>query len=106
MYVKEVCIYGECELCLYYFVMWCELMFFLLCEWVVFVWIEVLMILFVYGVLDDFYDCVCGQFLEKELLDLMFEVMVINGWNCVNVVFWIVLGLFDKVFGFDKVNFV
>jgi alkylhydroperoxidase family enzyme len=54
------------------------------------------------GVPDDLYERVRTQFSEKELSDLTFEVMAINGWNRANVAFRTVPGSSDKVFGLDK----
>lgn len=53
---------------------------------------------------DDVYDRVRGQLSEKELSDLTFEVMAINGWNRANVAFRTVPGSSDKAFGLDKAN--
>jgi alkylhydroperoxidase family enzyme len=45
-----------------------------------------------------------GQFSEKELSDLTYAVMAINGWNRANVAFRTVPGSSDKAFGLDKAN--
>lgn len=42
------------------------------------------------------------QFSEKELSDLTFELMAINGWDRANVAFKTVPGPSDKAFGLDK----
>jgi AhpD family alkylhydroperoxidase len=48
------------------------------------------------------YDKVRTQLSEKELSDLSFLVMAINGWNRINVGFRGVPGSHDKAFGLDK----
>jgi len=42
------------------------------------------------------------QFSKKELSDLAFEVMAINGWDRANVAFKTVPGSSDKAFDLDK----
>ncbi|CAB3788227.1 hypothetical protein LMG28138_02566 [Pararobbsia alpina] len=43
---------------------------------------------------------------ERELSDLTFEVMVINGWNRANVAFKTAPGSSDKASGFEKASLV
>ena len=65
-------------------------------------WTEVLTKLPEHGVPDDIYERVRTQLSEKELSDLTFVVMSINGWNRINLGFSVVPGSFDKAYGLDK----
>jgi len=55
-------------------------------------------------VTDELYARVREQFSEKELSDLTYAIMAINGWNRANVAFQTVPGSSDKAFGLDKSN--
>ncbi|MNT51929.1 hypothetical protein D3C72_1889210 [compost metagenome] len=55
-----------------------------------------------HGVPDDLYERVRAHLSEKELSDLTFLVMAINGWNRLNVAFRTVPGSADKAYGLDK----
>jgi len=50
----------------------------------------------------DIYERVRTQLSEKELSDLTFAIMSVNGWNRANVAFKLVPGSHDKAFGLDK----
>lgn len=65
-------------------------------------WTEILTHIPAQGVPDDVYERVRTQLSEKELSGLIFQVMVINAWNHVNIGFQIVPGTYDKAFGVDK----
>ncbi|KVL12254.1 carboxymuconolactone decarboxylase family protein [Burkholderia sp. MSMB1826] len=104
MHVKEARIHGERELRLHHLATWRESTLFSPRERAALAWTEVLTTLPEHGVPDDLYERVRGQFSEKELSDLTFEVMAINGWNRANVAFRTVPGSSDKAFGLDKAN--
>jgi alkylhydroperoxidase family enzyme len=67
-------------------------------------WTEVLTRIPEHGVPDELYARVREQFSEKELSDLTYAIMAINGWNRANVAFQTVPGSSDKAFGLDKSN--
>ena len=104
MHVKEAHIHGERELRIHHLAAWRESTLFAPRERAALAWTEVLTNLPEHGVPDDIYERVRTQFSEKELSDLTFEVMAINGWNRANVAFRPVPGSFDKAFGLDKAN--
>ncbi|ACC75668.1 carboxymuconolactone decarboxylase family protein [Paraburkholderia phymatum] len=104
MHVKEARIHGERELRLHHVAVWRESTLFSPRERAALAWTEVLTTLPEHGVPDEIYERVRGQFSEKELSDLTFEVMAINGWNRANVAFRTVPGSSDKAFGLDKAN--
>ncbi|RQU13499.1 carboxymuconolactone decarboxylase family protein [Burkholderia cenocepacia] len=104
MHVKEARLHGERELRLHHLATWRESTLFSPRERAALAWTEGLTTLPEHGVPDDLYDRVRGQFSEKELSDLTFEVMAINGWNRANVAFRTVPGSADKAYGLDKAN--
>ncbi|MBB5215286.1 carboxymuconolactone decarboxylase family protein [Parapusillimonas granuli] len=104
MHVKEAHIHGERPLRLYHVATWRESTLFSPRERAALAWTEVLTKLPDHGVPDEIYERVLTQFNEKELSDLTFAVMVINGWNRANVAFRTVPGSADKAFGLDKAN--
>ncbi|WP_010093468.1 carboxymuconolactone decarboxylase family protein [Burkholderia ubonensis] len=104
MHVKEAHLHGERELRVHHLAAWRESTLFSPRERAALAWTEALTRLGEHGVPDDVYDRVRGQLSEKELSDLTFEVMAINGWNRANVAFRTVPGSSDKVFGLDKAN--
>jgi AhpD family alkylhydroperoxidase len=104
MHVKEARIHGERELRIHHLATWRESTLFSPRERAALAWAEALTKLPEHGVSDDIFERVRGQFSEKELSDLSFDVMAINGWNRVNVAFRTVPGSSDKVFGLDKAN--
>jgi len=102
MHVKEAKIHGERELRLYHLASWRESTLFIPRERAALAWTEVLTKLPDGGVPDDVYDRVRTQLSEKELSDLTFAVMSINGWNRANVAFRPEPGTYDKAWGLDK----
>ncbi|AXE95705.1 MULTISPECIES: carboxymuconolactone decarboxylase family protein [Paraburkholderia] len=104
MHVKEAHIHGERELRLHHIAAWRESTLFAPRERAALAWTEVLTRLPEHGVPDEVYERVRTQFSEKELSDLTFEVMAINGWNRANVAFRTVPGSSDKLLGLDKAN--
>lgn len=106
MHVKEARLHGERELRVHHLATWRESTLFAPRERAALAWTEVLTRLPEHGVPDELYERVRTQFSEKELSDLTFEVMAINGWNRANVAFRTVPGSSDKAFGLDKANLV
>ena len=104
MHAKEAKMHGERELRLYHLPAWRESTLFVPRERAALAWTEILTKLPDGGVPDDIYERVRTQLSEKEISDLTFMVMSINGWNRVNVAFKVVPGEFDKAFGLDKAN--
>ncbi|MDQ7978182.1 carboxymuconolactone decarboxylase family protein [Paraburkholderia sp. SARCC-3016] len=104
MHAKEARIHGERELRLHHVAIWRESTLFSPRERAALAWTEVLTKLPEHGVPDEIYERVRGQFSEKELSDLTYAVMAINGWNRANVAFRTVPGSADKAFGLDKAN--
>jgi len=104
MHVKEARIHGERELRLHHVAIWRESPLFDPRERAALEWAEILTRLPAHGVPDEVYEQVRAQFSEKELSDLTFEIMAINGWNRAGVAFRSVPGSADKAFGLDKAN--
>ncbi|SAL41898.1 alkylhydroperoxidase [Caballeronia peredens] len=104
MHVKEAKMHGERELRVHHVAIWRESTLFSPRERAALAWTEVLTHIPEHGVPDDIYQRVREQFTEKELSDLTYAVMAINGWNRANVAFQTVPGSSDKVFGLDKAN--
>jgi AhpD family alkylhydroperoxidase len=104
MHVKEAKIHGERELRLHHVAGWRESTLFVPRERAALAWTEVLTKLPDGGVPDELYDRVRTQLSEKELSDLTFIIMSINGWNRANVAFKSVPGVYDKAWGLDKAN--
>lgn len=102
MHVKQATIHGERPLRLHHLAIWRESTLFSPRERAALAWTEALTTLGPHGVGDDVFDKVRTQLSEKELSDLSFLVMAINGWNRINVGFRGVPGAHDKAFGLDK----
>lgn len=104
MHVKQGKIRGERELRLHHVAIWRESALFSPRERAALAWTEVLTHLPAQGVPDDIYERVRTQYSEKELTELSFAIMVINGWNRLNVGFRTEPGSADKAYGLDKAN--
>ncbi len=102
MHIKQAKIHGERELRIHHLTVWRESTLFAPRERAALAWTEILTKLPEQGVPDEIYDRVRTQLSEKELSDLTFLVMSINGWNRINVAFKVVPGSFDKAYGLDK----
>lgn len=106
MHVKQAKIHEERELRLHHVAIWRESPLFSPRERAALAWTEALTQIPPGGVSDAVYAEVREQFSEKELSDLTFRVMAINGWNRVNVAFRSVPGTHDKAWGLDKAGLV
>lgn len=105
MHVKEATLRGERPLRLHHLAAWRESTLFSPRERACLAWTEALTTLGAHGVPDDIYERVRTQLSEKEISDLSFAVMAINGWNRLNVGFQTVPGSADKAYGLDKAQF-
>jgi AhpD family alkylhydroperoxidase len=106
MHTKEARIDGERELRLHHVVVWRESPLFSPRERAALAWTEALTRLAPEGVSDALYAEVREQFGERELSDLTFLVMAINGWNRASIAFRAVPGSQDKAYGLDKAGLV
>ena len=102
MHIKEARLHGERELRLHHIVIWRESTLFNARERAALTWAEALTRLPEHGVPDAIYDAVRQQFSEKELSDLSFAVMAINGWNRLSIGFQVAPGSADAAYGLDK----
>lgn len=102
MHIKEATMHGERPLRLHHIAAWRDSTLFIPRERAALAWTEILSQIPAQGVPDDVYERVRTQLSEKELSDLSFIVMAINGWNRINVGFKSVPGANDKAFGLDK----
>lgn len=102
MHAKEAKMQGERELRLHHLAAWRESTLFSPRERAALAWTEALTRLPDTGIADELYEKVRSQLSEKEVSDLTFLIMSINGWNRVNVAVKSVPGSADKAFGLDK----
>jgi AhpD family alkylhydroperoxidase len=102
MHVKQAKIHGERELRLHHVAAWRESTLFAPRERAALAWTEIVTTLPAHGVPDDIYERVRGQLSEKEITDLTFLIMAINGWNRLNVAFRTIPGSADAAYGLDK----
>ncbi|MFC4314410.1 carboxymuconolactone decarboxylase family protein [Steroidobacter flavus] len=102
MHVKEAKIHGERELRLHHVAVWRESTLFAPRERAALAWTEIVTKLPEQGVPDDIYERVRGQLSEKEISDLTFAIVAINGWNRLSVAFKSVPGSADAFYGLDK----
>ncbi len=102
MHVKEAKIHGERELRLHHVAIWRESPLFTDRERAALEWTEALTQLSDHGVSDEIYEAARTQFSEKELSDLSFAVVAINGWNRISIGFRVAPGSADAAYGLDK----
>ena len=102
MHVKEARIDGERELRLHHVAIWRESPLFTARERAALEWAEALTTLPGHGVPDAIYNAVREQLSEKELSDLSFAVVAINGWNRISIGFQVAPGSADAAYGLDK----
>lgn len=102
MHVKEAKIHGERELRLHHLAIWRESHLFTPRERAALAWTEALTHLHPHGVSDEIYASVHRELSEKEMSDLGFLIITINGWNRLCVAFQTTPGSFDAAFGLDK----
>jgi len=102
MHSKEAKLRGERELRLYHIAIWRESPLFSARERAALNWAEAVTTLSPHGVSDADYETARAEFSEKELGDLTFCVIAINGWNRSSIAFRNVPGSADKLYGLDK----
>ena len=102
MHAKQARIRGERELRLHHVAAWRESPLFTPPERAALAWTEALTRPEPRGVADELYAAVREQFSDRELALLTLRVMMINGWNRLNVAFRTTPGSRDKAFGLDK----
>lgn len=102
MHVKEAKLAGERELRLHHVAVWRESPLFTAKEKAILEWTETLTRLPPEGVPEALFQRVRGQLSEKELADLSFLIVTINGWNRLGVGFQSVPGSADAQYGLDK----
>jgi len=106
MHVKEARLHGERELRLHHVAIWRESALFSPRERAALAWTEVLTHLPQGGVPDQAYADARAVFDEKELTDLTYAVMAINGWNRLSIAFRAEPGSLDTLYGLDKAGLV
>ncbi|CAB5513682.1 hypothetical protein LMG26857_02962 [Achromobacter anxifer] len=102
MHVKQAKIAGERELRLHHVAIWRESTLFSPRERAALAWTEAVTNLSAHGVPDAVYEEVRAELSEREISDLTFLVVGINGWNRLNVAFRTVPGSADEAYGLDK----
>ena len=102
MHIKEATIHGERPLRLHHLVIWRESTLFSARERAALEWTEAVTRLGEHGVPDRVYDAVRAELTEQEIVDLTFEVMLINGWNRLSIAFQAVPGSADALYGLAK----
>jgi AhpD family alkylhydroperoxidase len=102
MHAKEAKIHGERELRLYHLPIWRESTLFTAKERAALEWTEAVTRLGEHGVPDAVYNGVREQLSEKEVVDLTFAIMAINGWNRMGIAMQSVPGSQDALYGLTK----
>jgi AhpD family alkylhydroperoxidase len=102
MRVKEARLHGERELRLHHLAIWRESGLFTPRERAALAWTEALTRLGAEGVPDEVYAAVREHLSERELCDLAYLIVTINGWNRLCVAFRTTPGSLDAAFGLDK----
>jgi AhpD family alkylhydroperoxidase len=106
MHVKEATIHGERALRLLHVAIWRESALFTPRERACLAWTEVLTKIPEHGVSDEVYEEVRAQLSEKEISDLSFSIMAINGWNRLSIGFRAEPGSLDVPYGLNKAGLV
>jgi AhpD family alkylhydroperoxidase len=102
MHVKQARMGGERELRLHHVAVWRESGLFSGRERAALEWTEALTKLPPNGVPDELFEKVREQLSEKEISDLTFAIVAINGWNRVSIGFKAEPGSQDEVYGLTK----
>lgn len=102
MHVKQAKIAGERELRLHHVAIWRESPLFDVRERAALEWTEALTRLPEHGVSDAAYGAAREHFGEKEITDLTFAIMAINGWNRLSIAFRNPPGSQDATYGLAK----
>lgn len=102
MHIKQAKIAGERELRLHHLAVWHESPLFNEREKAALLWTEALTHLSAKGVSDEIYKQVRETLSEKEISDLSFLIILINGWNRLGVAFQVEPGSADAIYGLNK----
>jgi len=102
MHVKEARMDGERELRVHHVAIWRESMLFDARERAALAWCEALTRLDSEGVSDEVHEHASAHFSPRELVELTFLIMEINGWNRASIAFRTTPGSLDKAYGLDK----
>lgn len=102
MHIKQAVLHGERALRLHHLAIWRESPLFSARERAALAWTEALTRLPEHGVPDVLFEAVQADLSERELADLSYVVMAINGWNRLGVAFRSVPGSLDAAYGLDK----
>ncbi len=97
MHTKDARSRGESEQRLYALNAWRETPFFTDRERAALAWTEAVTLVADGHVPDDIYEQVRHQFTEKELVDLTFAIVAINGWNRLAISFRAVPGSYEPL---------
>ncbi len=95
MHTKDARLAGEDEMRLYTLSAWRETSFFTEREQAALAWTETVTLVSVDHVPEDVYAQARSHFTEKELVDLTFAIILINGWNRLGVPFRLVPGKYQ-----------
>lgn len=102
MHIKEATIHGERPLRLHHVAIWRESALFDERERAALLWTEALTHLGHDGVDDNTYAAARAEFDEREIADLTFAVLLINGWNRLSIAFKAEPGSRDAAYGLTK----
>lgn len=92
MHSKDARSNGETEQRLYGLSAWHEAPFYTDRERAALAWTEAVTLISDSHISDELYEEVCEEFTEKELVDLTFAIIAINGWNRLAIPFRTVPG--------------
>jgi AhpD family alkylhydroperoxidase len=96
MHTKDARAEGETEQRLYAVSVWEETPFFSERERAALAWTEAITLVGKDHVPDEVYQRACGQFSEKELVDLALAVIAINSWNRLAISFRVLPGSYHR----------
>ncbi|MBL8303770.1 MAG: carboxymuconolactone decarboxylase family protein [Ideonella sp.] len=102
MHVKEATIHGERALRLHHVAIWRESTLFSPRERAALAWTEALTRLSEHGVPDEVFAEARAELSEKELSDLSYVIVAINGWNRLSIATRNLPGSADEAYGLTK----
>ncbi len=95
MHTKDARVHGESEQRLYALDAWRETPFYSERERAALAWTEAVTLIADGHVPEEVYNDVSQHFTEKELVDLTYAIVVINGWNRLAISFRSVPGIYQ-----------
>jgi AhpD family alkylhydroperoxidase len=95
MHTKDARARGETEQRLYLVSAWREAPFYTERERAALTWAEAVTLISQEEITDELYAEMRRHFTEKELVDLTYAIIAINGWNRLNVPFRTTVGLYQ-----------